>query len=165
MTFGSSFFFFFFKKGHFIHILWCMFRRDLWFQNHLVSVGTIINCVGMDRFNLLGGQSNFQGGQMPTQLTCYLPPWVQGSLCLTIEQQQNELELPISLVKYKEYTWMAWTGRVPGWHANHFCWPYPLGRGAQHACIVLTLSSTYVYPWFAKPFYRYENTHLLVEEQ
>ena len=26
------------------------------------------------RFNLLGGQSNLLGGQMPTQLTCYLPP-------------------------------------------------------------------------------------------
>ena len=32
MTFGSSFC----KNGHCIHILWCMFRRDLWFQNHLV---------------------------------------------------------------------------------------------------------------------------------
>ena len=29
----------------------------------------------MDRFNLLGGQINLLGGQMPTQLTCYLPPW------------------------------------------------------------------------------------------
>ena len=28
----------------------------------------------MGRCNLLGGQSNLLGGQMPTQLTCYLPP-------------------------------------------------------------------------------------------
>ena len=28
----------------------------------------------MGRFNLLGGQSNLLGGQMPTQLTYYLPP-------------------------------------------------------------------------------------------
>ena len=28
----------------------------------------------MGRFNLLGGQSDLLGGQMPTQLTCYLPP-------------------------------------------------------------------------------------------
>ena len=26
------------------------------------------------RFNLLGGQNNLLGGQMPTQLTCYLFP-------------------------------------------------------------------------------------------
>ena len=32
----------------------------------------------MGRFNLLGGQSNLLGGQMPTQLTCYLPPWLEG---------------------------------------------------------------------------------------
>ena len=29
----------------------------------------------MGRLNLLDGQSNLLGGQMPTQLTCYLPPW------------------------------------------------------------------------------------------
>ena len=29
----------------------------------------------MGRFYLLGGQSNLPGGQMPTQLTCYLLPW------------------------------------------------------------------------------------------
>ena len=29
----------------------------------------------MGRFNLLGGQSKLLGGQMPTQLTCHLPPW------------------------------------------------------------------------------------------
>ena len=34
----------------------------------------------MGRFNLLGGQSNLLGGQMPTQLTCYLPPWCRLSL-------------------------------------------------------------------------------------
>ena len=28
----------------------------------------------MGRFNLLGGQSNLLGGQIPIQLTCYLPP-------------------------------------------------------------------------------------------
>ena len=28
----------------------------------------------MGKFNLLGGQNNLLGGQMPTQLTCYLPP-------------------------------------------------------------------------------------------
>ena len=28
----------------------------------------------MGRFNLLSGQSNLLGGQMLTQLTCYLPP-------------------------------------------------------------------------------------------
>ena len=28
----------------------------------------------MGKFNLLGGQRNLLGGQMPTQLTCYLPP-------------------------------------------------------------------------------------------
>ena len=28
----------------------------------------------MGKFNSLGGQSNLLGGQMPTQLTCYLPP-------------------------------------------------------------------------------------------
>ena len=28
----------------------------------------------MGRFNLLGRQNNLLGGQMPTQLTCYLPP-------------------------------------------------------------------------------------------
>ena len=28
----------------------------------------------MDRLNLLGGQSNLLGGQMPTQLACYLLP-------------------------------------------------------------------------------------------
>ena len=28
----------------------------------------------MGRLNLLGGQSNLLGGQMPTQFTCYLPP-------------------------------------------------------------------------------------------
>ena len=28
----------------------------------------------MGRFNLLGGQSNLLGGQMPTQLICYLLP-------------------------------------------------------------------------------------------
>ena len=28
----------------------------------------------MGRFNLLGGQNNLLGGQLPTQLTCYLPP-------------------------------------------------------------------------------------------
>ena len=27
----------------------------------------------MGKFDLLGGQSNFLRGQMPTQLTCYLP--------------------------------------------------------------------------------------------
>ena len=31
-------------------------------------------CWAMGRFNLLGGKSNLLGGQMPTQLTCYLPP-------------------------------------------------------------------------------------------
>ena len=30
----------------------------------------------MGRLNLLGGQSNLLGGQMPTQLNCYLPPWM-----------------------------------------------------------------------------------------
>ena len=29
----------------------------------------------MGRLNLLGGQINLLGGLMPTQLTCYLPPW------------------------------------------------------------------------------------------
>ena len=29
----------------------------------------------MGRFNLPGGQNNLLGGQMPTQLTCYLTPW------------------------------------------------------------------------------------------
>ena len=28
----------------------------------------------MDKFNLLGGQNNLLGGQMPTQLTCYYLP-------------------------------------------------------------------------------------------
>ena len=28
----------------------------------------------MGRLNVLGGQNNLPGGQMPTQLTCYLPP-------------------------------------------------------------------------------------------
>ena len=28
----------------------------------------------MSRLNLLGEQNNLQGGQMPAQLTCYLPP-------------------------------------------------------------------------------------------
>ena len=28
----------------------------------------------MGRFNLLGGQNDLIGGQLPTQLTCYLPP-------------------------------------------------------------------------------------------
>ena len=28
----------------------------------------------MGRFNLLDGQNNLLGGQLPTQLTCYLPP-------------------------------------------------------------------------------------------
>ena len=32
----------------------------------------------MGRLNLLGGQINLPGGQMPTQLTCYLPPWNKG---------------------------------------------------------------------------------------
>ena len=44
----------------------------------IFSVGKIIYWVGnfwaMGRFNLLGGQSNLIGGQIPTQLTCYLPP-------------------------------------------------------------------------------------------
>ena len=30
----------------------------------------------MGRFDLLGGQNNLLGGQIPTQLTCYLPPWL-----------------------------------------------------------------------------------------
>ena len=30
----------------------------------------------MDRFDLLGGQSNLLSGQMPTQFTRYLPPWL-----------------------------------------------------------------------------------------
>ena len=29
----------------------------------------------MGRFDLLGGQIYLLRGQMPTQLTCYLPPW------------------------------------------------------------------------------------------
>ena len=31
----------------------------------------------MGRLNLLGEQINLLGEQMPTQLTCYLPPWLQ----------------------------------------------------------------------------------------
>ena len=30
----------------------------------------------MDRLNLLGGQSNLLGGQMPAQLACYLSPCI-----------------------------------------------------------------------------------------
>ena len=30
----------------------------------------------MGRLNLLGEQIDLLGGQMPTQLTCYLPPWL-----------------------------------------------------------------------------------------
>ena len=33
----------------------------------------------MGRLNLLGGQCNLLDGQMPTQLTCYLPPCEIGS--------------------------------------------------------------------------------------
>ena len=53
------------------------------------SVGKIIYSGGqlwaMDRFDLMGGQSNLLGGQMPTQLTCYLPPpplaRIQNKIC------------------------------------------------------------------------------------
>ena len=43
----------------------------------------------MGRFNLLGGQSNSQGGQMPTQLTCYLPPWSEHLGVLTKEDKRG----------------------------------------------------------------------------
>ena len=36
------------------------------------------------RFNLLGGQGNLLGGQMPTQFTCYLPPWNIGCCLLGV---------------------------------------------------------------------------------
>ena len=53
-------------------------------------VGWLIYWVGsfwaMGRFNLLGGQSNLLGGQMPTQLTCYLPP------CYTITNKQRQIK-------------------------------------------------------------------------
>ena len=39
----------------------------------IFSVGKIINSLG-GRF-LAMGRLNLLGGQMPTQLTCYLPPW------------------------------------------------------------------------------------------
>ena len=53
----------------------------------IYSVGKIIYCMGgqfwaMGRFNLLDGQNNLLGGQMPTQLTYYLPPWCQTGIKL-----------------------------------------------------------------------------------
>ena len=81
------------KKGQCILILWCIFksnitmiakvcdresRRDTWFENRLVLIIMVpIFSVGkaMGRLNLLGEQINLLGLQMPTQLTCHLPPW------------------------------------------------------------------------------------------
>ena len=47
--------------------MWCPFFCG---QDHLLGG----QFWAMGRFNLLGGLSNLLGGQMPTQLSCYLPP-------------------------------------------------------------------------------------------
>ena len=39
----------------------------------------------MGKFNLLGGQNNLLGGQMPTQLTCYLPLYGTNFFCYMLE--------------------------------------------------------------------------------
>ena len=50
----------------------------------------------MGRFNLLGGQSNLLDGQMPTQLTCYLPPciWIQQAVENFIKGRVNSKNEP-----------------------------------------------------------------------
>ena len=46
------------------------------------------------RFNLLGGQNNILGGQMPSQLTCYLPPCAKNTQKLqTIQNRAARLVL------------------------------------------------------------------------
>ena len=80
------------------HCLFCGFSSGIFLLGLVNFAKTSLNCLflikvmpiffcgqdsllggqfwAMGRFNLLGGQSNLLGGQMPTQLTCYLPPLV-----------------------------------------------------------------------------------------
>ena len=43
----------------------------------------------MGRLNLLGGQINLLGGQMPSQLTRYLPPWIKTQFNTENATQRN----------------------------------------------------------------------------
>ena len=45
----------------------------------------------MGSFNLLGGQSNLLGGQMPTQLTCYLPRFPHHTQKLNLNLQLSKV--------------------------------------------------------------------------
>ena len=49
--------------------MWCPFFCE---QDYLLGG----QFWAMGRFNSLGGQDYLQGGQIPTQVICYLPPWL-----------------------------------------------------------------------------------------
>ena len=46
----------------------------------------------MGMLNLLGGQNNLLGGQVPTQLTCYLSPWFWGCNDAALQGKLRALE-------------------------------------------------------------------------
>ena len=50
----------------------------------------------MDRFNLLGGQNSQLGGQLPIQLSCYLPPWYEVMLVVAPTQILLDGVLPLA---------------------------------------------------------------------
>ena len=61
----------------------------------------------MSRLNLLGGQINLLGGQMPTQLTCYLPPCDR---CMyNVHYHMFEWVSGILIARTLGYMTLAWT--------------------------------------------------------
>ena len=72
-----------------LNCLFVIIKVTIFFRGQDYLLGGQFWAIG--RFNLLSGQSNILGGQMPTQLTCYLPPcmhvnWNYHSIWITIHR-------------------------------------------------------------------------------
>ena len=57
----------------------CNNHSAYFFCGHDNSLGGQFWTIGS--LNLLGGQNNLLGGQLPTQVTFYLPPWLHWVTC------------------------------------------------------------------------------------